>query len=112
MTEGWQVGWVEAIAALLFITVCVVTQWVLQRFSNPDRGLEQALDHLSRPRLTTPPKLTYREADYELPSSPLRAADWTAPTLLTPHVSAAIAPQIPNGVVRLTYRGVPYIQLY
>ncbi|NJN87663.1 MAG: hypothetical protein HC881_16820 [Leptolyngbyaceae cyanobacterium SL_7_1] len=103
MADALQSGWIETIIAVLFVVICVVTQRLLKRWSNPDRAIDLTLDRLTQPTLTKPPKLCYRGAHYPLPTStPEEQATWdTVPP----------TPPIPDGVVRLSYRGVPYIQL-
>ncbi len=117
MTEMIEVGVVEALIAIAFFAICAATNWLLHRPPNQERELSKILDQISSPRRNVPSQLSYRGVPYALqPPSPSKLESVELIDLgLSPDESVPIQSitihQAPRSVVRLTYRGVPYIQL-
>jgi hypothetical protein len=117
-----EVGVVEALIAIAFFAVCAATNWLLHRPPSQERELSKILDQIGSPQRNMLSQLSYRGVPYApqpLSPSKLESAELTDLELtdlgLHPDESAPIQSiptnQTPRSVVRLTYRGVPYIQL-
>jgi len=103
-----EVGLVEALAAALFIGFCLFISYLLQPRKIYERQLAKMLDQIAQPERSAPSKLTYRGAPYSPSFNKSPEGDTAAPSESSPPSQSV---QIPQSVVRLSYRGVPYIQV-
>jgi len=106
-----EVGFVEALAAVLFVGFCLFISYLLQPRKVYERRLSQMLDQIAQPERPVPPQLTYRGAHYAQPPAEASNEAPAEQSSSSSEVKPSDPKQVPHSVVRLTYRGVPYIQV-
>ena len=100
-----EVGFVETLAAGLFIGFCMLISWLTRPRPMSDRAIAKLLQQIAAPERIPPAQLTYRGVSY-CPLSPQSKTEETPASFQESEVS----PLIPDATVRLSYRGVAYIK--
>jgi|GEM_PF-1684382 len=109
-----EVGLVEVLAAGAFIGFCAFISFLLRSNSMTETELTEMLHQISQPEPPVPPKdssLSYRGSRYRNPKGIFRVDDPEVEIHIEPtQTTVADAPNVPDAIVRMTYRGVSYIR--
>jgi hypothetical protein len=101
-----EVGFVEALAAGLFIGFCILISWLTRPRPMIDRAIAKLLQQIATPERITPTQLTYRGVSY----CPLPPKTKTTEEAAISLQESEIPQIIPDAAVCLSYRGVTYIK--
>lgn len=119
-----EVGLVEGVTAALFVGFCVLINFLIQPRKRTERELAQLLTQIAEPERTIPPPMIYRGVTYQptptlslamesdSPQQPLSQRSISRQPVRSPETFSPLpsSVSVPHSVVRLTYRGVTYLQ--
>lgn len=100
-----EVGFVEVLAAGVFIGFCLFINGLMKPRQMSERELKRLMDQVAEPERSFPEQLTYRGVPYQHEEE---EGDRPAPAPSVPENRQSTS--APDSTVRLTYRGVSYIK--
>lgn len=110
-----EVGLVEALAAGIFVGFCALISFLLRSNHMTETELTEMLHQISEPepsdpQVKPPSSLSYRGSRYASPKGILQVNDPDAEMHVESPQGNDEPVQIPDAVVKMTYRGVAYVK--